>query len=148
MLSDGGSGNLSWSETLGTWYRGAESRAGQIVSFELLIETTPSSTVTFTPRIDGAPLPVVWVGDQPFASPPFVNVPLAGVAGVSPVAEAQVNLAPGASTSLTFSLPPGFTYVGVVDPEENVTELDEHNNAFRVVVPALEPPYFHWPDYQ
>lgn len=148
MLTDNGTGTLSWNDLFGYHYLNSESKAGQIADIELLIDTRLDTTIDVLPRVDGAPLSQVHVGSQIYSAPLVVSVPVGRIARTPPLATVSVTLPAHLRKPLVFpSLPPGATYVAVIDPDEQVPEVSDDNNAFALVVPATATPYTHWSDY-
>ncbi len=149
MLVDDRQGTLRWSDELGMNYRFSESRSGQITDFELVVDTNPLTRLDLSARIDGSPLSEVWVGSEVHPAPLSVALPLGELARTPPLDERTVALDPSAAPApVVFArLPPGATYIAVLDPEGRVAESDEHDNAATLAVPEQAPAYDHWLDY-
>jgi hypothetical protein len=148
MLQDDGAGNLCWDELLGTLYLRNESHAGQITDFELLVETTAGTRLEVVPRVDGAPLESVWVGSVEHPAPLALALPLGALAFTPPIAERTLAIPPGGAAGpvVLSGLPPGATYIAVLDPQ-GAPESDEDDDSALLAVPEEPVPYRHWPDF-
>lgn len=148
MLADNGSGTLSWNDLFGYRYLNYESKAGQITDIELLIDTQFATTIDVLPRIDGSPLSQVLVGSRVHSAAPVVSIPVGQIATTPPLATVSVTVPAHSRGVVLFpSLPPGATYVAVIDFDGQVPEVSDDNNAFALVVPETATPYDHWSDY-
>ncbi|MEQ1891303.1 MAG: CehA/McbA family metallohydrolase, partial [Planctomycetota bacterium] len=103
MLVDDSAGTLTWSSAFGYHYRLQESKAGQTSSFELLVETNALTTLELAPRIDGGPVPMVFLGTTAFPSPVQVDVPLGSSARLPARFEVPVLLRPFSMMVLEFA---------------------------------------------
>ncbi|NOT29520.1 MAG: DUF3604 domain-containing protein [Planctomycetes bacterium] len=148
MLADNGTGTLSWNDFFGYRYLNYESKAGQISDIELLIDTRLDTEIDVLSRIDGSPLSQVFVGSQVHSAAQVVSIPVGRIANTPPLATVSVTVPAHSRKAILFpSLPPGATYVAVIDFAGQVPEVNEDNNAFALVVPERATPYDHWSDY-